>query len=471
MGCLLSPVHGMGPAIPIMAAVVTAALMQRKARASVGAHSVSTAREGAFPIGGPGRGGIMTPGRLKLPRVLGIPIFVDLSWFFVAALIGWSLAAGVFPALLPGRPGPLYLWMAVAGTLGLFVCVLLHELAHSLVARRFGMRINGITLFIFGGVAEIADEPGKPSQEFLVAIAGPAASGVIAAACWALARQLPDVDGWPAVAVTLAYLGQLNAYLALFNLVPAFPLDGGRVLRAALWRLRDDYAWATRVAAACGDLFGLFLIAMGFWNAVTGDVMGGLWGVIVGMFLRNAAASGYRDMQVRTVLGGTRVADVMTPDPIYVSPQAVVGDFLTRYVYRYHHRSFPVVWDGRVMGVVGIPQVAALASDEWSATPVRDIMVPCGEEDVIAADAGVVDAFRRLGQIGRSRLWVLDQGRLVGVIAARDLMVLASLATELPALARHGGATPSGREASVPPHFTGPGPLDIHTQGNGGHHA
>ncbi|MEC4592130.1 site-2 protease family protein [Nitrospirillum amazonense] len=405
----------------------------------------------------------MTSARLKLPRVLGIPIFVDLSWFFVAALIGWSLAAGVFPALLPGMPRPVYLWMAVAGTLGLFVCVLLHELAHSVVARAFGMRINGITLFVFGGVAEIADEPGKPSHEFLVAIAGPAASGVIALACWAVSQPFPVLGGWPAAAATLAYLGQLNAYLALFNLVPAFPLDGGRVLRAALWRLRGDYAWATHVSAACGDLFGLFLIALGFWNTATGDVMGGLWGVVIGMFLRNAAASGYRDMQVRTVLGGMRVADIMTPDPIFVSPQAVVGDFLTRYVYRYHHRSFPVVWDGRVMGVVGIPQVATLTPDEWAATPVRDIMVPCGELDFIAADAGVVDALRRLGEAGRHRLWVLDHGRLVGVLAARDLVVLASLATDLPALARHGGTAPSARDASSPPHFTGPNPLDIHT--------
>ena len=257
--------------------------------------------------------------RLKLFRLLGFDVYVDASWLLLAALISWTLATGVFPEQVPHLTVAVYWWMGVTATLGLFGSIVFHELMHSIVARRFEMPIRGITLFIFGGVAEMGTEATSPKGELLMALAGPIASLVLSVICFAAAATIGGAEMAP-VAGVFAYLGTLNCMLGLFNLVPAFPLDGGRILRAALWAWRGDVAWATRIAAAAGNVFGTALIALGLVEGLSGDLVGGIWLFVIGLFVRGAAGGAYQQTLARTVFGGHRVAEFMTREPIIVPP-------------------------------------------------------------------------------------------------------------------------------------------------------
>lgn len=238
----------------------------------------------------------MFGGRLTLFELFGFKVRVDPSWLLLAALIVWSLAAGYFPATQPGWRPRVYWIMGGAGLLGLAASVVVHELAHSLVARRFDMPITGITLFVFGGIAEMPEEPQTPKAEAVMALAGPAMSlticGLLRLACAGMVAA-GIAEGNPAV-VVLRYLALLNLMLGAFNLIPAFPLDGGRVLRAVLWGWRGDLLWATRFATGAGAIFGLLLMACGAWNLVIGQVIEGAWWLLVGLFLRAAAAESWR---------------------------------------------------------------------------------------------------------------------------------------------------------------------------------
>ena len=230
--------------------------------------------------------------------LLGIPVHINPSWFIVVVFVAWSLARGYFPSHCPGLAAPTYWGMGIMAALLLFLCVVLHELGHALVARGFGIRVVGMTLFLFGGVAQIANDPKRPAVEFLVALAGPLVSGAIAWACW-LAGSAIAVDSHASLiaATILRYLAMINLGLILFNLLPGFPLDGGRVLRAALWGITGNLRTATRIASAIGSALGLGLIVMGVWLMVRGAGLHGLWYVFLGFFLRDAALASLRRSQ------------------------------------------------------------------------------------------------------------------------------------------------------------------------------
>ena len=230
--------------------------------------------------------------------LFGIPIHVSPSWYFVVVFVAWSLARGYFPFHCPRLAAPTYWGMGIASALLLFFCVVLHELGHALVARGFGIRVVGMTLFLFGGVAQIANDPKRPAVEFLVALAGPLVSGAIAWTCW-LAGSAIAVDSRTSLiaAAILRYLAMINLGLILFNLLPGFPLDGGRVLRAALWGITGNLRTATRIASAIGSALGLGLIVMGVWSMVRGAGLHGLWYVFLGFFLRDAALASLRRSQ------------------------------------------------------------------------------------------------------------------------------------------------------------------------------
>ena len=223
--------------------------------------------------------------------LFGFEVSVDASWLLLGVLIAWTLAGSVFPDVTPGLTPAHYWVMAGFATAGLLMSIVFHETAHSLVARHYGLPIRGITLFIFGGVAEMTAEPNRPRDELLMAAAGPAASLLLAAICYALLVAVAAWDGPLAAAGVLWYLALINFMLALFNLVPAFPLDGGRILRAALWSWRGDLVWATRIAAGAGNLFGALLIVLGLIEVLQGDFVGGIWRFLIGMFLRGAASA------------------------------------------------------------------------------------------------------------------------------------------------------------------------------------
>jgi Zn-dependent protease len=378
--------------------------------------------------------------RVKLVTLFGFDVKIDASWLLLAVLVAWTLAAGVFPALSPGLAPQNYWWMAIAGAAGLFASIIFHEMAHALVARRYGIPIRGITLFIFGGVAEMDGEPENARSEFLMALAGPVASLTLALALFLLA-------GWgretmPAAASgVFRYLAIINGALAVFNVIPAFPLDGGRMLRAALWAWRGDLVEATRIAAGAGNLFGIALIALGVLSVVTGDFVGGMWRFLIGVFLRGAAEASYQQTLTQRTLSGVTVSQVMTPMPIAVTPELSVANFINDYVYRWHHRVFPVERQGLLAGQIGTQEAAALDRALWPSTPVGRVMRPCSPDQVIGPEADVIAALTRMRRSGITRLFVVEEGRLRGVVTLRDLLELLSTKIELDDARRiHGGA-------------------------------
>jgi Zn-dependent protease len=368
---------------------------------------------------------------ITLFRLLGFDIKVDLSWVLIALLITWSLATSFFPSANAGFPVAVYWWMGVAGALGLFTSIVLHELSHSVVARRFGIPIRGITLFIFGGVAEMEEEPPSPRAEFLMAIAGPAASIGLAFAFHALALLLVAAGVAAPLAVVSQWLGFINAVLAVFNMVPAFPLDGGRAFRAVLWYRYRDLRRATRVASNVGSIFGLFLIAFGVYTLLTGNIVGGIWAALIGMFLRGAAAASYMQMITRRALEGEPVRRFMTPHPVTVPPDISLTALVEDYMYRSYHQLYPVTEDGRLLGCIGAAQVKNVPREQWSSVTVRQALERRGPENTIDADTDTVRALSRMRRTGRSRLLVTERGDLVGIITLKDIMRLLSLRMDL----------------------------------------
>lgn len=369
--------------------------------------------------------------RIRLFSLFGFDVRVDASWLLLASLIAWSLAEGVFPELAPGLGAATYWWMATAVTIGLLMSIVFHETAHSLVARRFGIAIRGITLFVFGGVAELEGEPKRARSELFMAIAGPIASLCIALALFlllAVGRRFAVPD---AVAGALWYLSYLNLVLAIFNLVPAFPLDSGRVLRAALWAWRGDIVWATRIAATAGDVFGLLLMGLGIVEFLRGDFVGGVWQFLIGTFLRGAAAGEYQQTVTQQVFAEVQVAQVMNEQPISMSPDVTVAECVEGFIYRYHHDEFPVVQNGRLLGTIGTRQAAKLGPSRWQNTSVGDAMVPCSDTATIDAGSPVLKALAKLSSGGRKHLYVLSNGRFTGVVALRDLRDILSIRLEL----------------------------------------
>lgn len=371
---------------------------------------------------------------IELIEILGFKIRIDPSWFIVAVLVTWNFATLAFPARLPGLKPGVYWGMGVAGALGYFLSVVLHELSHAVVARTYGVEMRGITLFIFGGIAEMPQEPPTPQSELVIAAAGPAASFGIAMACGALGL-VGRLGGWPEPVVSvLLYLAGLNAALGLFNLVPAFPLDGGRLLRSILWGLRHDLRWATRVSSTIGAGFGLLLVALGVASIVAGAFTSGLWMILIGLFVRNAATGSYQQLLLRRALAGEPVSRFMHADPVTVPRNISVEALVKDYVERHHHKMFPVMDDGgRLLGCVTTRRIRELPRDEWDRQTVGSLVEGCSPENTVRSDTDAMEALSRMSRAGSSRLLVVDGDRLLGILSLKDLLGFLSLKMELDA--------------------------------------
>jgi Zn-dependent protease/predicted transcriptional regulator len=375
--------------------------------------------------------GTMFGRQIKLFTLFGFTVKIDLSWVIIAGLITWSLSEA-FRIYIPGLTTGAYWGMGAVGALGLFVSIVAHEFSHSLVARGQGMEMRGITLFIFGGVAEMDDEPPSAGAEFKMAIAGPLASVVIGLVCGAIWWLTSRVAHAPVfVTGILAYLGVINVALAVFNLLPAFPLDGGRVFRAALWYWGGNLRWATRIAAYGGSLFGILLIIGGVISFFMGDFIGGVWWFLLGLFVRFAAQTSYQQLLMRQVLEGQPVERYMQPNVETVEPSLSVEDLVEDHIYRRHYRMFPVIDDGRLVGCVTLQQVKNVPRQEWPSETVRQLMEPCSKDNVIDVHATAMDALKKMNRTGSSRLMVTDGDQLRGIISLRDLMRMISSQLEL----------------------------------------
>jgi len=356
-----------------------------------------------------------------LLRVRGIPIGVHWSWLLVFAIVVWSLATALFPATYPGLDGSTYLAMAAVSAAVFFGSVLLHELGHALRGIREGVPIHGITLWLLGGVAKLQGNPPSPPAEFRVAICGPLVTLVLAVAFTAAAVVGDRLD-WPAsVQGVVDYLARINALVLAFNLVPALPLDGGRVLRSWLWRRQQSFAAATRSAARAGQAFGFMLIAIGLLGLFGGSGPGGIWFAFLGWFLVQAAQAEAAMASVRQALGGTKVRDVMTPDPVVVSPDLPVADLLDQAPAGRRFSSYPVVDDGRPVGLVALRMAAAVPRGEREARRVADVMTPVDATPTVAVDRDVIEVLPEL-DAQTSRALVTDGGRLVGVLSGSDVV-------------------------------------------------
>jgi Zn-dependent protease len=359
---------------------------------------------------------------LTLFEVFGIKIKVNIGWALIAAFIAWSLAQGVFPELYAGLDASAYWWMALAAILGLAVSIVLHELSHSLVARAFGVPLRGITLFALGGVAELEEEPPTPTAEFLMAIAGPAMSVALAFAFGGLESAAAVEGAHPALAGVFGYLALLNFVLAIFNMIPAYPLDGGRALRAVVWALRRDYRAATRFAARLGGGFGVLLMVAGVLVAVSGGFANGLWWILIGLFVRAAAEGADFQEEAAYQLQGRPVRDVMSADPDVVPSDLTLRRFVDEHVYRHHHDFYPVTEAGRPVAVIGLRQLKGAALDSWDRLTVGQVAAPLSDEITIEASADSLEALQKMQQSRQSRLLVLDRGRLAGVLVLKDLL-------------------------------------------------
>lgn len=356
---------------------------------------------------------------IKLFDLFGFEIKVDASWLLIAGLIVWSLSSGYFPQVLPGLGEGAYLGLSVAAMLGLFGSLILHELAHSLVARRDGLGIGGITLFLFGGVAELVDEPKSAASEFRIAIAGPIMSFILAG-LFGLAVVVTGPEG--VISTLLAYLASINLVLAVFNLIPAFPLDGGRVLRAWLWQRSGDMLEATRKASGAGTVLALGLMGLGLFSALSGGGVGGAWLVLIGFFVLNASRGAYQRLLVQDSLRGRRVAELMTADPWTAAPDATLAEVADGVMLAHAVSFVPVTEAGVVVGYVDAAMMRVIPRAEWGTTTTGEAMAPVDESCVIAPRASAEEALNRLTQGPHRKLIVVEGRQVRGIVSLRDLM-------------------------------------------------
>ena len=355
-------------------------------------------------------------GAIEIFKVVGIQVAIDYSWLFIFALILWSLASGYFPAKYPGYSTGSYWLVGLVATILFFGSVLAHELCHAAMGNRLGEGVHRITLFIFGGMAELEHEPRSGIDELKIAAVGPLSSLVMAGIFWLIAHgaaAAPATALWKSI---FSYLAFVNFALALFNLLPGFPLDGGRLLRAALWMRWGDLRRATAAAADWGNTIAWGLIAFGALEIFGGGLIGGLWLIFIGLFLRSAASSVYRNMIVEQALSGALVGQIMVRDPVVLGPNETVAGAIENYFLRYGFGGFPVAADGKVLGVVTLAQVRECPASERASRRISEVMRPADRTIEIAAGAGVIDAIRQMATADIGRLLVVEQGKVVGLV-------------------------------------------------------
>jgi Zn-dependent protease/CBS domain-containing protein len=355
----------------------------------------------------------------RVARIAGIEVRIDSSWAVIALLITYSMYLRL-SVLYPELEGGGAVGLAILSAVLFFGSVLVHELAHALVAQARGIRVQDITLFLFGGATRAKVDSRGPGDEFLIAVVGPLTSGLLAGLFAIVAGLGREVLTRP-LAGTLGYLAWTNLLLAAFNLVPGFPLDGGRLLRSAIWKATGSLARATRVASVAGQGVGWLLVAAGVAWLLAGDLAGGIWFAFIGWFLVQAARSSYQELQLQQLLRGVEAEEVMAADLVRIPPELSLQDAVDDYFMRYDHGAFPVDEQGRTIGLLTLRGVRRVPREQWPTRRVREAMVPLGDQVVVAPDArmdGVVDKLQD-GEAGR--VLVVQEGEVVGIITPSDL--------------------------------------------------
>jgi Zn-dependent protease/CBS domain-containing protein len=368
-------------------------------------------------------------GNFKLGTLFGIPIEINVSWLLVLVLVTWTVGEVYFsPKEFPGLT-PVERWMlgGVAALL-LFGSILLHELMHSVVAVRNGLPVKKITLFLFGGVAQMSEEPRSAGVEFKMALAGPVTSFMLAAVfggIYMLFYLRSEGTGTASVGAALFYyLALINGLVLIFNMVPGFPLDGGRVLRSILWRLTGNVTKATYITSRIGKAFAIFLIVVGVMNAIYGQLIGGLWFVFIGFFLQQAADSGYYQVLMRKGLEGHSVAEVMQSNVVSMDAGTTIGSAVHDFFMKYRFNSFPVLENGLLVGMLTTHDLKGVPREEWDTRFVREIMETEPVAHALSPGETAYGALMKVARDGMGRLPVVRDGNLVGIVSNRDIMKL-----------------------------------------------
>ncbi|MGE5135935.1 MAG: site-2 protease family protein [Gemmatimonadota bacterium] len=359
---------------------------------------------------------------IRLGRIAGVPVGVHWSVLVIVALIGGILGASVLPAMVPHQPVAAYWAVAVPGALLFVAALLAHELAHAVVARRKGVPVRSITLWALGGVAELGGDPPTARADLQIAVAGPAtslAAGLVFGGLWAIVRA---ADGPALLSAALFWLAVMNGLLAVFNLLPGAPLDGGRILRAALWFRYRDRTRAARAAANAGRVVGVLLIAVGVGEFLAWRDAGGLWLGLIGMFVISAAAAEAANETAAAALAGLRVRDVMTPDPAVGASWMTVTDFISRVAMHSSQGVFPVVaFDGTVAGVTSVDLIGRVPAEDRAITPLGRVMLPVPAEYLAGPDDPAAPLLGRRPLAGELSAIVTDEGRIVGLVTVENL--------------------------------------------------
>jgi Zn-dependent protease/CBS domain-containing protein len=356
---------------------------------------------------------------IPIGRIYGISIDLDYSWFLLVGLLTWILAVSYYPFEFPGWSTGQYWGVGLITALLLFVSVLIHEFGHSVVAKHYGLDVPRITLFVFGGVSEIAAEPPSAKAEFWIAVVGPLVSFLLAAFFWEIE---PLVSAYQPVLAIVKYLAYLNFILGLFNLVPGFPLDGGRVLRSIVWRATGNYSRATAIAAFTGRFIGFALIFIGVWQILVGNLIGGMWTAFIGWFLESAARSQLQQDVLKTLLGGHRVIEAMTRKFPEVPGDTTLQELVDQHILPTGARYFVVNGPDGAPGLVTLGAIQSVPRSDWPATRVEQVMVPVQKLDSTRPDAVLWSALQKMGRDGVNQLPVVEDRGIVGILSREDVL-------------------------------------------------
>ena len=360
------------------------------------------------------------PGSLRVGQIAGIDIYINVSWIIILVFLTWSLAVTWFPGIYPGWSVVTYWITSLIAAILLFVSVLLHELAHSVVARARGLPVRNITLFIFGGISNIEQEPTSAGVEFQMAVVGPVVSILIGVVCYLVLLPIRGVNS--PVAGILGYLAITNVTLGIFNLIPGFPLDGGRVLRSIVWGITGSLPRATRVATIVGEVIAYLLILAGIWLFFTGNIIGGIWTGFIGWFLLTSARAANSQVMLQSVFRGVKVSQVMNPAPITVPANISLQKLVDEYFLPRGLRSALVTQGDQLAGLITLSDIRHVPREQWPETPVGFAMVPPDRLHVVSPQQNLNDVMPLMAGQDVNQLPVVQDGKVVGVLSRDSIM-------------------------------------------------
>jgi Zn-dependent protease/CBS domain-containing protein len=375
----------------------------------------------------------MFRGGIPIGKAFGISLRLHYSWFFIFVLVTWALAAAYFPTTYPTWNLTLKITAGIITSFLFFASVLVHELMHSIVALRQGIKIQAITLFFLGGVSQMSGEPKTAGDEFRMAAAGPFSSLILGGIFLGISYGLNDINNLAAqfVAAISYYLGIINILLGVFNLIPGFPLDGGRVLRSIIWWQTKNMQRATKIASNIGRAVGFLFILGGIWLAFTGNFFNGIWLALIGWFLLSAASASYSQVLIQDMLKGHTAGEVMSHECTVVPPDITVERLINEHILSSGRRCFPVVSDGHTQGLVTLDSVRAVPRDARGTTLVKQAMVPLGQIKAVSPDEDLGNVLQLLTENDINQVPVISEGKVVGMVARDNLINFINTRNEL----------------------------------------